>query len=99
MHVTHTLTVAVAHPLLPAGNGRQAGVEATATADSVDVGIAYYYDGTFTVYSGTHPLEYTSGLHHYSVFNRGVSDKPANETVGMPRLGDRYHYFDFVRTV
>jgi hypothetical protein len=64
---------------------------------TVKVGSASLYKGTFTVQSTTHPLKYTRGHHQYSIF---IRSKPEDTDVkladGLPRLGDAVHMFDFV---
>jgi hypothetical protein len=67
------------------------------TPQTVKVGGASLYKGTFTVQSTTHPLKFTRGHHQYSIF---IGPPPMPKDVklaeGLPKLGDAVHMFDFV---
>lgn len=72
---------------------------ASSNEETVDVGTAQLYIGSFTIH-GPHPLKYSTGQHQYSLFVPGYSGiAPAyiSETEGFRRLPDGVHQFDFIR--
>jgi len=72
------------------------------TPEKVPVAKAWVYDGTFTVFSGSHPLKWKEGRYQYSYFPKDAAgtipevDTPYADTVSYPRLGDDTYKLEFV---